>query len=90
MLNNEDEAAPAKMFKGYSLFTEVEDHELKARNRATVMVNILEEHYSREANKVSPVGLKNILEYFQEIPVFEKAVAYAAFEDILKQRGIKR
>lgn len=89
MLNNEEET-PIQTFKGYSLFVEIEDFALRARNRAVIMANIFEEHYNSALGKVSALGLKNILEYFKEVPDLDKAQAFAAFNTILQERGIKQ
>lgn len=83
------EETKIRLYKGYSLFDDIEDFTLKARNRGVVMANILEEHYGKSFKKVSPGGLALILGYFTEVPALERKATKEAFEQILKERGIK-
>ncbi len=86
-LQNNEEVVPKLTFNGYSLFVEIDDLNLRARNRGVVMANILEEHISEETKRITPTGLRNILEYFNQIDAFERAQAYSAFRQILQERG---
>lgn len=72
-------------FKGYPLFDDVDDVEIRRRNQATSMVNMFEEH--SRGGKVSAKGLQLIVEYFSKLLPTERASVRAMFTDVLKQRG---
>lgn len=74
-----------KDYQGYSLFLEVEDFDLKARNRGAVLTNIFEDH--SEKDKVSSQGARMMMEYLQEIPSLEREVVYREFVKTLAKRG---
>lgn len=78
-----------KTFKGYSLFNNVEDFDLKSHNRGVVIANIIEEHYDVVSNRVSTRGLSLILGYFNEIPALERKAAHSSLKSELTKRGIK-
>lgn len=73
-------------WKGYSLFNDVEDFELRSRNRGVVMANIFEEHL--RDGVLSPVKAGLILEYFSRIPPTERSLAKDMFEAMLLERGL--
>lgn len=54
-------------FKTYSLFNDIEDLELRNRNRAVVLANMAEDHIDRKSKRISPKGAALILGYFGKI-----------------------
>jgi len=73
------------MSSEYTLFEEVEDRELRDRNRGVVMVNIYED-YCRD-DKMSAAGVAALLGYFKQIPDDEQASAFVMFNTLIQQRG---
>lgn len=73
-------------YKGYNLFFDIADEELRSRNQAVVMANIALDH--RAADKtINPMGAALILGYFNEIaPQFRKNV-FAKFQHRLEESG---
>lgn len=76
-------------YKGLTLFNDVADPELRARNRGVIMANIFEQNLDPVAKKVSPRGLSLIVGYFNSLVMFDRRKAKEAFEEVLIQRGIK-
>lgn len=74
------------MSEVYSIFEEIEDEGLRARNRGVVMANIYEDNQINGSN-ISMSGTKAIVSYFQQIPKDERLVAREAFKNVLKERG---
>lgn len=74
--------------KGFSLFTDVEDKDLQAYNRARIMWNIMEDHVDPQTKRVNPKGGKLALEYFISIPEEERGSAHSALEIIFKEKNI--
>lgn len=72
-------------YKGYALFNDVQDEELRAHNRAVVMLNLLQDH-SRD-KKISEQGLSLLREYFDNIPQVDRFDTYAKFQQEIKDRG---
>lgn len=72
----------------YSVFEEVKDEVLRARNRGVVMANIYEDNLLN-GDKVSLSGTKAIMSYFQRIPKDERLKARQAFADCMIERGFK-
>lgn len=54
-------------YKTYSLFNDIEDIELRNRNRAVVLANIAEDHIDRRSKRVSAKGAALILGYFGQV-----------------------
>lgn len=75
-------------FKGYSLFNDIEDAELRNRNRAVILANILE--HNTKDSRVSPKGAALILGYFSNVPQEERADVEQRFEKFVKERGYVR
>ena len=72
---------------GYSLFNEVEDKELQARNRANTMANIALD--GRKGNDVTPSAFKHLIIYYQKIPFAERGKVFALFQKVLQERGFE-
>lgn len=64
-----DQPAPTEVH-GYSTFTDVEDTELRDRNRIQVLYNIYERHTKDGMTTVG--GLMQLQEYLQAIPEDER------------------
>lgn len=73
------------VFKGYDLFNDIEDENLRNRNRAIVLTNIAEDRTRNQ--KISPNGAALILGYFKNIPDADKKDVEARFKQEMKQRG---
>lgn len=72
-------------FKGFSLFSDIEDPVLRTRNRAVVLCNIADDH--QRDRKINPKGFALILGYFGAIPDEEKNMVKDAFAKQMKERG---
>lgn len=75
-----------KSFKGFPLFEEIQDTALRARNRAVIMANIVEDNLTK-GKRVTPNGAALLLGYFESIPQDERQTSYLIFEQQLKERG---
>ena len=73
-------------YKGFSLFNEIQDKELRTRNRAVILANITEDNLTPN-KRVTPKGAVLILGYFTCIPDEEKAEAEAACYKLMQERG---
>lgn len=73
-------------FKGFSLFADVEDANLRTFNRARVMANMAEDHINKE-KRIHPKGAALILGYFNLIPKEERDVAKDMFQLEMNNRG---
>lgn len=82
MENNNDE------FKGYSLFNDIEDADLRNRNRSVIMFNILD--HNTKDQRCSPKGAALILGYFSKIPKEERDDVESRFEQLVKEKGYVR
>ena len=72
-------------YKGFALFNDVEDAELRTRNRAVVLANIAEDNMREQ--KLSPKGVLLVLGYFSSVPEKERAKVQTAFVESMGQRG---
>lgn len=73
------------MYKGFNLFFDISDKELRLRNQAMVMANIFDDHQRNGKLSVNGTGL--LLGYFGEIaPQFRNELK-ERFAMILKERG---
>ena len=73
-------------YKGFALFNEIEDRELRLRNRAVVMTNIAEDH-SNKSKMISINGMGLIMGYFKSIPSDERNDQLNLFTQHMKERG---
>lgn len=71
--------------KGYALFTDISDFNLRAANRAAVMANIFEDN-SRDG-ATSERGLALLKDYFEEVPYEDRLPTYGVFQQTLRERG---
>jgi hypothetical protein len=70
---------------GYSLFNDIEDKELRTRNRAVVLANMAEAN--TKGNKISNKGAFLVLSYFDKVPKEEQQICLEVFEKTMKDRG---
>lgn len=74
-------------FKGFSLFNDILNDELRNRNRAVILANISENH--TKDGKISPQGVGLVLGYFLEIPENERADVKDRFAKTMEERNFK-
>lgn len=73
------------MFRGFCLFNDIEDGDLRTRNRAVVLANIATDNTRNRL--ISPNGAGIILGYFSNIPAEERGAVKEMFQDFMKGRG---
>lgn len=73
-------------FKGFSLFNDVEDADLRSNNRARVLANMAEDHTNKE-KRISPKGAALILGYFNLIPKEDRNTTKDKFASEMLNRG---
>lgn len=76
-----------KEYKGFSLFTEIEDKALQLRNRAAIMVNMLEDNFFK--GKVSGKGASLLIGYVSAIPAKDRKDLMQEFVKQANERGFK-
>jgi hypothetical protein len=74
-------------FKGFELFNDIEDRELRTRNQAVVLTNISEDNSRNRL--ISPKGVALILGYFQQIFEGDRDIVKTKYKDQMNQRGFK-
>lgn len=72
-------------YKGYSLFNDVADENLRNSNRARVMLNIFEQY--TKIGKISQKGAALVLGYFANLPEKERQAPHDILSQMLKERG---
>ena len=72
-------------YKNYDLFNDIQDVELRNRNRAVVLANIAEDH--TRSGFMSPRGATLVIGYFNEIPDADKQDVQRRFQQNMKERG---
>lgn len=73
-------------YKGFSLFNEIQDADLRTRNRAVILANITEDNLTPN-KRVTPKGAVLVLGYFTCIPDEEKEAAQKAYLRTMQERG---
>ena len=71
---------------GFSLFNDIEDVELKTRNRAVIMANIAEQYIMPLTFKIAVKGASLIVGYSCCIPKEERGVVFEKFKTIMQER----
>lgn len=74
-------------FKSYSLFNDIEDMDLRNRNRAVVLANIAQDHIDRKSKRVSIKGAALILGYFGCVDMEDRQSVQEKFSANMHQRG---
>lgn len=72
-------------YKGFELFTDILDDELRTRNQAVVLANIAEDHTKKKL--ITAKGASLILGYFQNIREADRNAVKNKFAENMKQRG---
>lgn len=77
------------LYHTYHLFDDVEDRNLRIKNRSTVLVNIMEDNLqkSEKGKEVSEKGARVIFGYFAQIPPDERGEVMNGFQQELARRG---
>jgi 2,4-dienoyl-CoA reductase-like NADH-dependent reductase (Old Yellow Enzyme family) len=71
---------------GYSLFNDIDDENLRIRNRAVVMANMCQNNMKKD--KISPKGMALVVGYFNAIKdAVERSKTIAKFEIMMEERG---
>lgn len=73
-------------FKGFSLFSDIEDVNLRTRNRAVVLANMAEDNKTPD-KRITPKGVALMLGYFSLIPNEERNDCNAKFAQEMNDRG---
>jgi hypothetical protein len=81
---NVEEGVVENEYQGYSLFFDVEDTDLRARNRSIVMYNVYDDHSKNGVT--SAKALPIMLGYLQKIPLEERADVVARFRLMTQER----
>lgn len=74
-------------FKGFALFNDVEDAELRNRNRAVVLTNIAVNHSKN--GLVTPGAAGLMLGYFAKVAAEDRASVQEKFIERMRQEGFK-
>lgn len=74
-------------FNGYSLFTDVEDKEIRTYNRARVMKNMMLDNSKDKI--VNQQGKFLVIGYMNQIPNEERAEVYHKLEELLQQKEVE-
>lgn len=80
-----DESVEVNEYRGYSLFKDVEDVELRDRNRAQVLWNIFESN--SENGNATVKGMAYLVGYTNQIPEAERRPMITQFTLMLHQGG---
>lgn len=70
-------------YKGYELFMDIGDTELRARNRAVVLWNIFETNSVR--GRATAKGVADMIGYTKSIPSNERAVVLQSFSEMIAE-----
>lgn len=74
-------------FRGFSLFSDIEDYVLRVRNRAVVLTNMAEDN--SQSSLINAKGVSLILGYFQQVPEDEREDLTAKFKTTMAERGFR-
>lgn len=74
-------------FRGFSLFSDIEDYVLRVRNRACVLANMAQDN--SQSSLINAKGVSLILGYFQQVPEDEREDLTAKFKTTMAERGFR-
>jgi hypothetical protein len=75
-------------YKGYALFSDVEDRDLRIRNQATVLANIYEDNPElSDKSSVSKRGALLIFGYMENVFPEDRKDVTIQFHETMKTRG---
>lgn len=80
-----EQAIKPVTYKGFALFNDIEDYELRTRNRSVVLSNIVEDNTRDQ--RISPQGAALVLGYFSKIPSDEREDVQKAFKASMSRLG---
>lgn len=72
-------------YKGFELFSDIEDKNLRNRNRAVVLTNMASMHTKNKRINAAGAGL--ILGYFNLVPMEDKADVQYRFMEQMQKEG---
>lgn len=72
-------------YKGFSLFSDLEDENLQTFNRARILTNIAQDN--TQGGKINIKGASLILGYFQQIPERARERVKEEFSRLMKKEG---
>lgn len=75
-------------FKGFSLFHDIDDRDLRTRNQAVVLANMAES--SSKSKKISANGMGLIIGYFDKIVPEDRETVRSKFMSFMKERGFEQ
>ena len=75
-------------FKGFSLFHDIDDRDLRTRNQAVVLANMAES--SSKSKKISANGMGLIIGYFDKIEPEDRETVRGKFMAFMKERGFEQ
>jgi hypothetical protein len=81
-----EEKSQVNEFKGFNLFNDIVDENLRAHNRGAVMSNIIE-MYKGDKNIISGKGTAILIGYFDKIPMSERQPVLDKFNMIMEKNG---
>lgn len=73
------------IYRGYCLFNDIEDSNLRSRNRGVILANIAEDHSKNK--RINQKGVSLIMGYYLCVPVNEREQAKEAFKKNMEARG---
>jgi len=76
-------------YKGFSLFNDIADVELKNRNRAVILCNIIESNLDKKTKKINMRGHDLVVNYFNLIPEHNRLDVSEKFKQQMLERGFK-
>lgn len=74
-------------YKGFALFNDIEDAELRNRNRGVVLANIAEDNMTGQV--INGKGAVLVLGYFNAVPEYERKSVKMEFVKSMISRGFK-
>lgn len=73
-------------YKGFCLFSDIDDVALRNRNRAVVLANMADDHKGPNRT-INVKGASLILGYFQQVPEEDREAVKDLFQIQMKERG---
>ena len=83
--NMQNQTNKPQSFKGLPLFNEIEDEQLRRRNQAVVMTNLLEDNY--DGGKITAKAAAMISGFYRMVPEAERPQLLEEFKQHAAERG---
>jgi len=74
-------------YKGYALFNDIADSDLRNRNRAVVLSNVAIDHTKKATKRISPRGAAIVLGYFNSLPDVDRQDVQERFKQRMFENG---